>query len=196
MKKTLFAAALLTPLATGALAEPEAYELDGGHSQVVFTYSHAGFSTTYGMYSGFTGDVMYDAEDPANSSVSVTFPAESMITGWDPRSQHFLQSGDFFNLEEFPDVTFTSTSIEVTGEGTANIIGDLTLNGVTKEVVLDATLNAQTDEYPLPPYEGRSAIGVSATATLDRTEYNLGMFAPFIPAEIPLMISIEAIKAE
>ena len=196
MKSYLLSAALLVPFAGAATAEPVPYILNASHSQILFTYDHAGFSTTFGMFSGFDGEVMYDAEDPANSSVSVTFPAESMITGWDDRSAHFLQSGELFKLDEFPDVTFVSTGIEVTGETTAIITGDLTLNGVTQEVALDAVLNAQTDQYPLPPYEGRGAIGVEATTTLDRTIYNLGLFAPFIPAEIPVTISIEAVTAE
>ncbi len=196
MKKTLLAAAFAAPFATATAAAPVAYELNASHSQLMFTYDHAGFSTTYGMYSGFTGDIMYDAEDPAASSVSVTFPAESMITGWDDRTGHFLQSGDFFKLAEFPDVSFVSTSIEVTGDTTAIITGDLTLNGVTKSVALDAVLNAATAEYPFPPYQGKAAIGVDATTTLIRSDYNLGMFAPFIPEEVPVAISIEAVAAE
>ena len=192
MNKTLIAALIAAPIATTAVAAPTAYTLDPSHSQAVFTYNHLGFSTTTGMYSGFEGEIMFDAEEPANSSVNVTFPAESMITGWDARSAHFLESGDFFNLSEYPDVTFTSTGIEVTGENTANITGDFTLNGVTKEVVLETTLNQQTDSYPIPPFEGKAAIGLSATTTLIRSDYNLGAFTPFIADEIPVMISIEA----
>lgn len=196
MKNLLMAVALTAPLATASYAAPQPYILNESHSQVLFTYDHAGFSTTFGMYSGFGGDIMFDMEDPANSSVNVTFPAETMITGWDARSGHFLQSGDFFKLDEFPDVTFTSTSIEVTGDETALITGDLSLNGVTKSVVLDAVLNQQTEEYPFPPFQGRAAIGVDASVTLVRSEYNLGMFAPFVSDEIPLTISIEAVAAE
>lgn len=196
MKNVLLAAVLAAPFATAAVAAPQPYVLNESHSQVLFTYNHAGFSTTFGMYSGFGGDIMFDAEDPANSSVSVTFPAESMITGWDGRTQHFLQSGDFFKLGDYPDVTFVSTGIEVTGEETALITGDLTLNGVTKEIVLDAVLNATTDEYPFPPYQGRAGMGVDATVTLIRSDYNLGQFAPFVSDEVPLTISIEAVAAE
>jgi len=196
MKNLVLATFLATPFATAATAEPEAYVLNESHSQLVFTYSHAGFSTTYGMYSGFGGDVMFDAEDPANSSVSITFPAESMITGWDARTTHFVQSGDFLKIGDFPDVTFESTSIEVTGDDTANITGDLTLNGVTQSVVLETVLNAQTDEYPFPPYQGRKALGLDATTTLSRSAFNMDMFVPFVPDEVPVEISIEAIAAE
>ena len=192
----ILAAVLAAPFATSVAAAPEAFVLNASHSQVLFTYDHAGFSTTFGMYSGFGGDIMFDANDVTKSSVSITIPAESMITGWDGRSGHFLQSGDFFKLDEFPDVTFVSTGIEQTGDETANITGDLTLNGVTKSIVLDAKLNASTDEYPFPPYQGKKAMGFDATTTLIRSEYNLGMFAPFITDEIPLTISIEAVAAE
>jgi len=83
----------------------------------------------------------------------------------------------------------------VTGEETALITGDLTLNGVTKEIVLDAVLNATTDAYPFPPYQGRAGMGVDATVTLIRSDYNLGQFAPFVSDEVPLTISIEAVAA-
>ncbi|HKK84193.1 MAG TPA: YceI family protein, partial [Roseovarius sp.] len=68
MRQTLIAAALAFG-ATGAFAAPEAYTLDPSHSQVVFSYNHLGFSTTYGMFSGFEGEIMFDAENPAASSV-------------------------------------------------------------------------------------------------------------------------------
>ncbi len=140
MKKTLFAAALAAIAATGAAAAPEKYVLDSGHSQVIFDYNHLGYSTTYGMFSGFEGEIMFDQEDPAASSVSVSMPLSSMLTGWQKRFDHFM-SKDFFDATEDETITFTSTAIEVTGENTAKITGDLTLNGVTKSVVLDAKLN-------------------------------------------------------
>lgn len=90
MKNVIIAAILAAPLTKTAVAAPQAYALNGSHSQVLFTYSHAGFSTTFGMFSGFGGGIMFDAEDAANSSISVTFPAETMITGSDARSGHFL----------------------------------------------------------------------------------------------------------
>ncbi|MFT6105371.1 MAG: polyisoprenoid-binding protein YceI [Paracoccaceae bacterium] len=192
--KHLALAAAFASVATFAVAEPEKYLLDPGHSQIVFSYDHAGFSTTTGMFSGFEGDIMFDASAPEASVVNVSFPVESMITGYAPRSGHFLQSGDFFKVGEFPLVTFNSTSIEVTGEKTALITGDLTLNGVTKAVVLDAQLNAMTDNYPFPPNQGKKGMGFTATSMVVRSDFNLGMFAPFVGDEVELMISIEAIS--
>jgi len=202
MKSTILAAvrtaaltsamtAALTTLASGAFAAPEKYVLDAGHSQVVFNYNHLGFSNTVGMFSGFTGEIQFDQEDPANSSVSVSIPARSMLTGWDARFQHFM-SDDFFGADDTEVVTFTSTSIELTGDKTANITGDLTLNGVTKSVVLDAVLN-QVGTHPV---ENQPWAGFSATTTLVRSDYDLGMFAPYVGDEVSLNISIEAKKAE
>ena len=177
--------------ATPALAEAEKYVLDSSHSQIVFSYSHLGFSTSYGMFSGFEGEIAFDQANPAASSVSVAFPVRSMLTGWQARFDHFM-SPDFLDAAEDEMVSFTSTAIEVTGEKTAKITGDLTLNGVTKPVVLDAVLN-QAGEHPM---EKKPWAGFSATATVLRSEFNLGAYAPYISDEVALEISIEAMKAE
>lgn len=191
MKKTLLAAALATVAATGAFASPEKYVLDASHSQILFSYNHLGFSTTWGLFSGFEGDVMFDQENPAGSSVSVTMPVKSMFTGWEERFGHFM-SQDFFGATDDDMVSFTSTGIEVTGETTANITGDLTLNGVTKPVVLAANLNQSGDH----PMAGKPWAGFDATATVLRSDFELGKFAPFVSDEVSIQISVEAMKAE
>lgn len=190
MKSALFAAALTT-MATAAAAAPEKYVLDASHSQVLFSYNHLGFSTTYGMFSGFEGEIMFDQENPAASSVSVAMPVMSMFTGWEQREGHFM-SEDFFGASEGDLITFTSTGIEVTGEDTAKITGDLTMNGITKPVVLDAKLN-QTGEHPMA---NKPWAGFDATATVVRSDFDLGAFAPFVSDEVELRISIEAQKVD
>jgi len=191
MYKLISAAALLAVLSTSAIAAPEAYTLDASHSQIVFNYNHLGYSTSYGMFSGFNGEIQFDQEDPAASSVTVSFPVKTMLTGWQERFDHFM-SPDFFDATDEEMVTFTSTSIEVTGEGTALITGDLTLNDVTKSVVLDAKLNQVGDH----PTAGKPWAGFDATTTLLRSDYNLGQFAPFVSDEVVVNISVEAMKAE
>lgn len=189
--KSAFWAAALALTASGALAAPERYTLDPSHSQVVFSYTHLGFSTTYGMFSGFGGEIMFDHDAPAGSSVSVSFPVRSMMTGWEGRFDHFM-SEDFFGAAEDDMVTFASTGIEVTGEATAKITGDLSMNGVTKSVVLDAVLN-QAGEHPT---KGKPWAGFNATTTLLRSDFGLGQFAPYVSDEVEVNISIEAEKAE
>jgi polyisoprenoid-binding protein YceI len=191
MKKILFAAALAGLSASAAMAAPEKYVLDSSHSQVVFDYNHLGFSTSWGMFSGFSGEIMFDQDAPANSSVSVSMPLNSMLTGWEARFDHFM-SKDFFGAVGDEQVTFNSTKIEVTGDKTAKITGDLSLNGVTKSVVLDATLN-QVGDHPMA---GKPWAGFNATTTLVRSDFGLGKFAPYVSDEVSLQISVEAMKAE
>ena len=190
---TRFAALALVAALTAApaFAEAEKYVLDPSHSQIVFTYNHLGYSTSTGMFSGFDGEIQFDQANPAASSVTVAFPVKTMLTGWQARFDH-LMSPDFFDATEDETVSFTSTGIEVTDEKTAKITGDLTLNGVTKPVVLDAVLN-QAGEHPM---EKKPWAGFNGSTTLLRSDYNLGMFAPFVSDEVQVTISIEATKAE
>lgn len=188
--KSLVLATLLSATASMALAA-EKYTLDSSHSQVVFSYNHLGFSTTYGMFSGFEGEIMFDQENPAASTVSVSMPTKSMFTGWEEREAHFM-SDDFFGATDEDMITFTSTSIEVTGDGTALITGDLTMNDITKSVVLDAKLN-QTGDHPMA---NKPWAGFDATTTLKRSDFGVDKFAPFVSDEVNVMISLEAMKAE
>lgn len=192
MRNLILATALAAaPLATPAFAAAETYTLDASHSQIVFEYDHLGFSTSYGMFSGFDGQIEFDQADPAASSVTVSFPVTSMLTGWEKRFDHFM-ADDFFAAQDDEMVTFTSTSVEVTGDDTALITGDLTLNDVTKAVVLDAKLN-QVGDHPM---EGKPWAGFSATTTVLRSDFDLGKFAPFVGDEVKINLSIEAMKAD
>ncbi len=189
MKSMIFAAALALGASSAMAADK--YVLDASHSQVLFSYSHLGFSTTYGMFSGFEGEIMFDQDAPASSTVSVAMPVMSMLTGWEKRFGHFM-SPDFFGAAEGDMITFASTGIEVTGDDTAKITGDLTMNDVTKSVVLDAKLNKAGDH----PMAGKPWMGFNATTTLMRSDFGLGAFAPAVGDEVQVQISLEAMKAE
>lgn len=188
----------LTTVAMGAVLAATApiaasaadWVLDSSHSQVVFSYNHLGFSTTYGMFSGFTGQIKFDPEKPEDGSVSVEIPTASLISGWDDRNNHFL-SADFFDKDAAPAITFVSTAIEVTGENTANITGDLTMNNITKPVVLEATYNGQREH----PMAKKPWVGFDASTTVIRSEWDMGTAAPFVSDEVKLMISVEAMPA-
>ena len=187
MKNLIAATALGLSFAAAATAEPVTYVLDSSHSQIVFGYNHLGYSTTTGMFSGFEGTIELDVDAPTASSVSVSIPAESLITGWPEREAHLL-TDDFFGAAANPTVTFVSTSIEVTGETDGLITGDLTINGITKSIVLDATMNQMADH----PMANLPWVGFDAAATLLRSDFDMGQFAPFVSDEIDIYISIEA----
>lgn len=184
-------AAALALAAGTASGEPRRFELDSSHSQIVFSYNHLGFSTTYGMFSGFEGVLMLDEDSPANSSVEVRFPVTSMLTGWERRFEHFM-GRDFFNAGENDMVSFRSTGVEMRGDAAATVTGDLTVNGVTREIALDAALN----KLGRNPRSGVPWVGFDATATLKRSDFGLGRYAPAVGDEIEVLISIEARLAE
>ena len=188
MRKILMLPAGLAMAAASPALSADKYVFDASHSQVLFSYQHLGFSTTWGMFSGFEGTIMLDEADPSKSSVSTAFKADDIITGWEKRTAHFL-SPDFF--KEAP-ISFESTKVEVTGEKTAKITGNLTMNGMTKPVVLDAELNKQANH----PMAGKPWVGFDATTTLKRSDFGLDKFAPAISDEVAVMISVEAMKAE
>ena len=189
MKTFLLATTIAATASLAAAAEK--YVLDSSHSQIVFSYNHLGYSTTYGMFSGFEGEIMFDQENAANSSVSVSMPTMSMFTGWEKRNGHFM-SADFFDAMPEDMISFTSTAIEVTGDDTAKITGDLTMNDITKSVVLDAKLNQVGDH----PQAGKPWAGFDASTTLLRSDFGLGAYAPFVSDEVDVVISIEAMKAD
>jgi polyisoprenoid-binding protein YceI len=189
MFRPILAATILA--AAPALADPVTYEVDASHAQTIFSYDHLGYSTTWGMFSGWEGTIAFDADDPANSSVDVSIPASAMFTGWEARDEHF-SSPDFLDAASNDVVRFVSTGIEVTGEDTAVITGDLTLGGVTQSIELDATLN-QTGEHP---QSNRPWIGFDATTTILRSDFDAGAFAPFVSDEVEVQISIEAGQPE
>ena len=191
MKSILLSSALILGLGAAASAEPVKYVLDASHSQIVFTYEHLGFSTTTGVFSGFDGEIMFDAEDAAASSVTVAFPTDSLYTGWAERTAHFL-TDDFFGAEANPTISFTSTGIEVTGETEGKITGDLTINGITKSVVLDAEVTQMGDH----PMAGKPWVGFEAETSVLRSDFDMGMYTPYIADEVQIEISIEAMQAE
>ena len=178
-------------LAAGVAQAAETYALDPSHSQALFSYDHLGYSTTWGMFSGFEGEVAFDPAAPEASSVSVSIPVAALFTGWEERDATFL-SGDFFGAEENDRITFTSTAVEVTGETTGRITGDLTINGITQAIVLETTLTRQGAH----PVEGRDWLGFTAETVLKRSDFDMGAFAPFISDEVQVRISIEAGKVE
>lgn len=166
------------------------YRFDPQHSQVVFSYDHMGFSTSHGHVNDVTGTVTLDQADPARSSVEASFPLGSLRTLTGDLDRTLM--GDEFFKGAAPDtpVTFRSTAVKPTGDRTAEVTGDLTLNGVTKPVTLAVTLNKAADN----PMSGKPAVGFSAETTVKRSDFNLGAFAPAVSDEVRLTISVEAAK--
>ncbi|MFO1139495.1 MAG: YceI family protein [Paracoccus sp. (in: a-proteobacteria)] len=194
MKTVLAPAAALVALfgATAAMAAPATYTFDPDHSQVVFQYSHMGFSTSTGIINGVTGTLVLDQESLANSTVVATIPLAGLRSIAEVLDGH-LFGPDFLNTDRGTAVaTFKSTKVEPEGDKSAKVTGDFTLNGVTKEVVLEVDLN-QIAQHPMT---GKESVGFDAETEIKRTDFNLGQFAPAVGDELDVQISIEASKAE
>ena len=169
--------ALLLTIAVPAMAA-ETYYTDQGHTEVRFGWSHAGVSMQTGEFTMASGKLVLDPDNVEQSSISVTIDAASVSTGFEALNTH-LKSADFLEVETYPEITFESTSIERTGDMTANVAGDLTIHGVTKPVTLETTLTHR-GEHPvgamLDYYKGQW-IAFSATTEIDHQAFDVGAFS-------------------
>lgn len=192
MNRRLFTAALSALILSGvsALAQSSSWTIDHNHTQVNFQVKHMGVSTVRGSISGITGTVVWDEKDPTKSSVEATIDATTVSTNNEARDKH-LKSPDFFNVEKFPTLTFKSTSV-TQASGKLQVIGDLTLAGVTKSVTLDV----DGPTAPVKGQGGKLVTGFSATGMLKRSDFNFGSKFPsaMLGDDIKFTIDVEADK--
>jgi len=187
--RLLGTAALVAGLATAAHADPEPYKLDKSHTAVTFKVDHLGYSLTHGFFTEFDADISYDPDAPEDSSIVFTIDAASIDTLWAARDKH-VRNKDFLDVEKHPEIVFKSTKIEMTGDNTAKLTGDLTLIGETREAVFDVEMRKSAPS-PLPGLDGRVVTGFQITGEIDRTEYGMKYAAEAIGTVIPIEMSIE-----
>lgn len=185
----LLGVVLVPFFAAPAQAEAEKFLLDKPHTQVVFSINHLGVANSMGKFLDYEGVIMFDQAEPQKSSVDVTVKTASLDMG-DAKWDEHMKSKDFFNVEQFPDMKFKSTAIEVTGEKTANITGDLTILGVTKPVVLATTFIA-TAPHPMMQ---RTEAGFSATTKIKRSDFGMTYGVPMVGDEVSIILEVEAYK--
>lgn len=147
----------------------ETWILDPAHTQVEFGVKHMMFTTVRGHFSKLDGTVELDRESPQESLVQVSIDAASIDTGVEDRDNH-LRSGDFFDVETYPGITFRSTSVsgDLTEDAELEVKGDLTIGDVTREVTLDARFEGTGTD----PWGGTRA-GFTATTKIDRRHFGL-----------------------
>jgi polyisoprenoid-binding protein YceI len=162
-------AGLALAMCVGAIGAQETqWKIDSMHSDAGFAIKHMSISTVHGSFHGVSGVIKFDPTDVAKSGVEATIDVTSVDTGVAPRDNH-LKSPDFFDVAKFPTMTFKSTNVHKSGEG-FEVVGDLTLHGVTKQVVLrlDEVGKAETG------MDGKSTHrGFTATTTIHRKDFGL-----------------------
>jgi polyisoprenoid-binding protein YceI len=144
-----------------------AWVIDNSHSEIQFSVKHLGISTVRGQFKSFTGTVEADEANPTAAQVEVTIDASSILTGDEKRDGH-LRSPDFFNVDEYPSITFKSTRVERTNDEHGKLYGDLTIKDITKPVVLDVEYAGQAKT----PW-GTTSAGFSASTKINRKDWGL-----------------------
>jgi len=172
-----------------AYAQTSTWAIDPAHSSVNFEIVHMGVSHVHGAFSNVKGAVTLNEKDITKSTVSATIDTTTVSTGDEARNKH-LKSADFFDVEKNPVMTFQSTSLKRVG-GKLHLIGDLTINGVTKSVILDL-------DGPTPPQtmQGKTISGFSASGMVKRSDYGFGAKfpPPLIGDEVKFTIDVEIDK--
>jgi polyisoprenoid-binding protein YceI len=167
------------------------YTLDSGHTLVVWTLDHLGFSPYSGIFGDVTGTLVLDPRNPSAAKVDVTIPVSKVVTASSGLTQHLLRPGkegakpDFFGANP-GDARFVSTKVVASGQK-AKITGNLTLNGVTRPVTLDASFYG-AGKAPAQ-MGGKENVGFRATATIMRSQFGLGFGVPMVGDAVKLDIS-------
>jgi len=178
----------LLPAAVSARQTLAEYRLDPVHTRVMFAVEHAGFSRALGTVSGSTGTLAFDPADWSRARVDVRVPIARADLG-DADWNKATLAKSLLDAEGHPDARFVSTRVEPVDATHARVHGDLTLRGVTREVVLDVTLNAAR-RHPMPPF--RRTAGFSATARISRADFGITAWKSVIGDEVELRIEAEA----
>jgi polyisoprenoid-binding protein YceI len=174
-------AALCTLLAlpawgAGSAIPPGTYQLDKSHASLVFSVSHLGFSNYTASFDTFDATLDLDPAHPEKARIKATIDPRSLDLPTPPEGfTQALLGKDWLNAGKFPQISFTSTAIEMTGEKTANVHGNLELLGVKKPVVLTAVFNGGYKGYPMDP---KARIGFSATTSFNRSHFGMNYAIP------------------
>jgi polyisoprenoid-binding protein YceI len=170
------------------------YTIDPTHSRVGFVARHAMVTKVRGSFNEFEGSGYFDAEDPTKSNLELVIKAASIDTRNADRDGH-LRSNDFFAMDEYPEITFKSTSVEQTGDAEYRVTGDLTLKGVTKPVTVDFDYTgAAVDPF------GNQRIGLEGTTTINRKDWGVTWNAPLetggvlVSEKVTLEFEVSAVR--
>jgi polyisoprenoid-binding protein YceI len=181
--------------AHGLYGQAVSWKIDPLHSSAQFSVKHMMISTVRGQFGGVKGNIVYDPKNPTAATVEATIDCSTVNTG-EPKRDADLKSAEFFDVKRYPVMTFKSKRVEVAGAGKLKMTGDLTINAITKQVVLDM-------EGPTPPIkdtQGREKIGVSAETKISRKEFGI-LYNPILESggvtvsdEVKIILEIELIK--
>ncbi len=189
-KKFLALAALPVFLTGLAVAQADTWQLDTNHSAAQFAVKHMLISTVRGHFNKIdSGTVVYDPNDITKTQIEATIDAASINTRVDARDND-LRGANYFDVQKFPKITFKSKKVESAGTGKAKVTGDLTIHGVTKEVVLDVDGPSAVAKDP----RGGQHVGASATTKISRKDFGVSGGAGMVGDDVTITLDIELVK--
>lgn len=179
----------------GMWAEPARWHIDPLHSSAHFSVRHMMISTVRGQFGGVKGNAVLDLKNPSADSVEATIDCSTINTGEAKRDSD-LKGEEFFDVKKYPVMKFKSKKVEASGEGKLKITGDLTINAIMRQVVLD--VDGPTPE--IKDTQGRIKVGVQATAKVSRKDFGI-LYNPIMETggvavsdEVQIELDIELIK--
>jgi len=195
LSRAFYFPALAAILSVPAAAATSTWQIDPAHTAAQFAVKHMMISTVRGEFKGVTGAVVWDDEDITKSSVNVSIDATTVNTG-EPKRDADLRSDHFFEVAKYPTITFKSTRVEPAGTGKLNVTGDLTIHGVTKQVVLDVAGPSPAVKDP----KGNIRVAISATTKINRQDFGVKWNATMdgggvvVGDDVNITIDLEMIK--
>jgi len=187
IRRLIPVATLVLVLTTSASVRADDYTVDDAHTAVVFKVEHLGLSWVHGRFNDVSGSFTIDKDDPAKSSFTLTVKAESIDTGNAKRDQH-LRSPDFFNVKQFPLLSFKSTSVKAVKDG-YEVTGDFTLHGETQSITF-ALKGGKQAEFP----KGVQRTGFTTNLAIKRSDFGIKMFKGAVGDEVHISVSFEGVK--
>ncbi len=189
MKPIFLSAAIALMVGAPAAAQSSQWQLDPAHSSAEFAVRHMGISNVRGTFTKLSGSARYDPADFKNDSVEVTIEVASVDSRVEMRDND-LRSDHFFDVQKYPTLTFRSTKVESGGPDKLKITGDLTIRGITKPV----TLYVDGPSKSIKDQQGRLHMGVSATGTVNRTDFGMTGYQGIVGNEISMTIDAELVQ--
>ncbi len=177
---------LLAVLAIPAFAAD--YAVDDDHSSALFRVQHMGAGMFWGTFQTVTGDLSYDLANPAGNKVSITVQAASVSGGQADLEKH-LKSNDFFDVKQFPTLTFVSKTFSKKGDGQYDVAGDLTIHGVTKAVTVPVVRTGMSTHL----MNKKPMIGFEAVFEIDRNDYGLKYGPGAVGDKVRVILAVEAL---
>lgn len=183
--------------AGAALAEPATFTFDRAHTEVRASWDHLGLSRQSARFSDVSGQLVFDPEKPEEAAVEVTIKVAGIQTGVQALDNLMVRTKDYFDAASHPLITFKSTGVRMTGDKTAELQGDLSINGRAKPVALAVVFN-YLGPHPLgvvnPALKDVTVAGFSARTQILRSEWGISRTVPLVSDEIRISIEAELQK--